>query len=97
MQVFWRVTCVEKQQQTCLEGAEDEFNGLGIKVGLDVTGAQGIHPPQLAVLGVVLIELLELLYAINHLLRQRQVHMLPTSKNICQSLNRTGTTKRNWS
>ena len=77
MQVSWTVTCIEKQQQTCLEGAEDELNGLGIKVGLDVAGAQGIHPPQLAVLGVVLIELLELLYAINHLLRQRQVHMLP--------------------
>jgi len=74
-----------------LKGAEDKLNGLGIKVGLDVAGAQGIHPPQLAVLGVVLIELLELLYAINHLLRQRQVHMLPASKNMCQFLDRMST------
>ena len=91
MQVCWNVTCVEKQQQTCLEGAEDELNGLFIKVGLDVAGAQGIHPPQLTVLGVVLVELLELLYAINHLLRQRQVHMLPASRNICQFLDRMST------
>ena len=78
-----------------MEGAEDELNGLGIKVGLDVAGAQGIHPPQLAVLGVVLIELLELLYAIDHLLRQRQVHMLPASRRIYQPLERISTTKRN--
>lgn len=78
-----------------MKGAEDKLNGLGIKVGLDVAGAQGIHPPQLAVLGVVLIELLELLYAINHLLRQRQVHMLPAYRKVCQSLERMNTKKRN--
>ena len=59
-----------------MEGAENELNGLGIKVGLDVTGAQSIHPAQLAMLGVVLIELLELLHSINHLLWQCKVHML---------------------
>lgn len=75
-------TCVEQQQQGCLEGSQYQLDGFCVKASLDMTGPQSVNPAQFAVLGGELIELLELLHTINHLLWQGKVHMLHSSRHI---------------
>ena len=89
-------TCVEQQQQGCLEGSKYELNGFCIEVGFDMAGPQSIHPAQFAVLGGELIELFELLHAVNHLLWQCKVHMLQSNRRRLSMFNYDSDPPRRW-